>query len=52
MIDETDWGAVCAKEHERALAMLKDAEIAAQVASKLRDRFDADVKLTMIIGVA
>ena len=51
MIDETDWGAVCAKEHERALTMLKDAEIAEQVASKLRDKFDADVKLTMIIGV-
>lgn len=52
MIDETDWGAVCAKEHERALAAMKDAELAEQVALKLRDRFDADVKLTMIIGVA
>ena len=52
MIDATDWSAVCAKEHERALEAMKDAEISAQVASKLRDRFDADVKLTMIIGVA
>ena len=52
MIDETDWGAVCAKEHERALAAVKDAEISEQVALKLRDKFDADVKLTMIIGVA
>ena len=52
MIDETDWGAVCAKEHKRALAMVKDAEISEQAALKLRDKFDADVKLTLIVGDA
>ena len=52
MIDETDWGAVCKKEYARALAAVNDAEISAQVASKLRDKFDADVKLTLIVGDA
>ena len=52
MIDEADWGAVCKKEYARALAAVNDAEIAEQVASKLRDKFDADVKLTLIVGDA
>lgn len=52
MIDEADWGAVCKKEYARALAAVNDAEISAQVASKLRDKFDADVKLTLIVGDA
>lgn len=52
MIDETDWVAVCAKERERALTMVKEAEISEQVALKLRDKFDADVKLTLIVSDA
>lgn len=52
MIDETDWGAVCAKERERALTMMKDAEISERAALKLRDKFDAAVKLTLIVGDA
>lgn len=52
MVDETDWGAVCAKEYARALAAVNDAEISEQAALRLRDKFDADVKLTLIVGDA